>query len=256
MAGAPGTRTNGGRHERPSSWTRRGHTRSELNQKLTVMKKKKQDYFQNIPDKSRYYLNQMEYQKNEANVYSAYGCTLALGDLRKSWHFELEESDFGPTMLRAVAICNGTVYKSLPQRLSEPRQRLAAALCLHSLTARLVSLMYNQRSKAYKVIRLRYGKNTLVEYAMEELSKWVEWYGRRMDWTDHDLDGKWRVYASDLRARLLDLVQIGPAKNSPFYDNYVGKFRVIYSISTGLFAVADLPGMIPETMPAEQLSLF
>ncbi len=174
------------------------------------------------------------------------------------WFFELEALDDSPTVLRAVAICNGTVYKSKEQRLGHQpdRQMVAAALCLHSLLTRLVKLMYNQRAQAYEVIRQRSGVRGDVLAALGRIDYWLTRYGRRMDWNHVQLSTQWRIFCFDLRCRLCDLMDIAPAAASLFHDNYQAKYDIIETLSTCNIDVDDLAGMIPEAAPAQQLCLF
>lgn len=170
--------------------------------------------------------------------------------------FELEEQS-GGLVLRAVAICNGTAYKSKEQRLGRNRERLAVALCLHSLTARLITLMHNQREMAYGIIAKRncgiHGDRLA---SLGHLWRWIERYGKRVDWNTGNVKDRWADYTYSLRGIICDLENIEPAKASPFYDNYKGKFFTIYTIAMLCDDIDSFPGMIPETMPAEQLSLF
>ncbi len=172
------------------------------------------------------------------------------------WHFELEEQDDGPVFLRAVAICNGTTYKSKPQRLCGIRRTLVALLCLHSLTARLVSLMYNQRHVAFDIIRSRGVLRGDVVAAMNHLSAWLDRYGRRVDWNVAELDKQWNDYRRAMRGIICDLDTVAPNATSPFFDNYKGKLQVIYSIATSCSNIEDFPGLIPEMASPMQLSLF
>ena len=170
--------------------------------------------------------------------------------------FEVEEQA-GGLVLRAVAICNGTAYKSKEQRLGRNREQLAVALCLHSLTARLVTLMHNQREKAYEVITKRNcGVNGCYFASLGCLWRWIDRYGKKVDWDAGNVKDRWADYTRSLRGIICDLENLEPAKASPFYDNYRGKFDTIYAIAMLCNEIDDFPGMIPETLPAHQLRLF
>ncbi len=175
---------------------------------------------------------------------------------RQRWFFELTEQAGGGMALRAMAICNGTLYKSKEQRLGRNREQLAAALCLHSLAARLVTLMYNQREKAFEVIRQRGGVTGNYMSALSNIWRWLDRYGKCVDWNSENVKARWYDFACSLRGIICDLDEIRPAKVSLFYDNYYGKFDVVYQIALNFNNVDGLPGMIPETMPAQQLRLF
>lgn len=171
------------------------------------------------------------------------------------WYFELEALDDSPTVLRAVAVCNGTTYKSKEQRLGQ-QPMVAAALCLHSLLTRLVKLMYDQRAHAYEVIRQRAGVRGDVLAALGRVDYWLTRYGRRMDWNHVQLSTQWRIFCYDLRCRLCDLMDIAPGSASPFHHNYQAKFDLIETLSTCNIDVDGLADMIPEVLPAHQLCLF
>lgn len=175
---------------------------------------------------------------------------------RQHWFFELVEQAGGGLALRAVAICNGTIYKSKEQRLGRNREQVAAALCLHSLTARLVTLMHNQREMAFEVIRAREGIKGCYLSALGNISRWLDRYGKRVDWNAENVKARWFDYACSLRGIICDLDEIKPAKASPFFDNYFQKFDTIYQIALNHNQIDGLPGMIPETLPAHQLCLF
>ena len=170
--------------------------------------------------------------------------------------FELEALDGDPAVLRAVAICNGTAYKGRDQRMGRCQEAVAAALALHSLLTRLVKLMYDQRAHAYEVVRQRAGVRGDVLGALGRIRDWLDRYGRRMEWNDVQLSMQWRLFCDGLRYRLCDLMEIAPASASMFSDNYQAKYNVIETLSTHKTEISDLLGMIPETVPARQLSLF
>ncbi len=175
---------------------------------------------------------------------------------RQSWFFEVTEQAGGGMALRAMALCNGTLYKSKEQRLGRNREQLAAALCLHSLTARLVTLMYNQREKAFEVIRQRGGVTGCYMSALSNIWRWLDRYGKCVDWNSENVKARWYDFACSLRGIICDLDEIRPAEASPFFDNYYYKFDTLYQIALNFNNVDGLPGMIPETMPAQQLCLF